>query len=87
MDFATKESFGWNFFAGPVLDYCLASTTKSSHKDWPYKSEEGKWLKVLRIGLPQNRIHDPLFGISVNGYYDSGTLSTRYKIEKIIYND
>lgn len=56
MDSATKESFGWNLFAGPVLDYCLASTTKSSHKDWPYKSEEGKWLKVLRSGLPQNQI-------------------------------
>ncbi|MBR6345976.1 MAG: hypothetical protein IKR69_01140 [Bacteroidales bacterium] len=44
-------------------------------------------LKVLRSGLPGNRIHDPLLGISVNGHYDSGTLSTRYKIEKIIYND
>lgn len=44
-------------------------------------------LKVLRSGLPGNRIHDPLFGISVNGHYDTGTLSTRYKIEKIIYND
>ena len=44
-------------------------------------------LKVLRSGLPQNRIHDPLFGISVNGHYDSSVPSTRYKIEKIIYND
>lgn len=44
-------------------------------------------LKVLRSGLPGNRIHDPLFGISVNGHYDNGVLSTRYKIEKIIYND
>ena len=56
-----------------------------------YWEKEGKYgtprLKVLRSGLPQNRIHDPLFGISVNGHYDTGTLSTRYKIEKIIYND
>ena len=44
-------------------------------------------LKVLRSGLPGNRIHDPLFRISVNGHYDNGVLSTRYKIEKIIYND
>lgn len=44
-------------------------------------------LNVIRTGLPQNRIHDPLLGNSVNGHYDSGTLSTRYKIEKIIYND
>ena len=56
-----------------------------------YWEKEGKYgtprLKVLRSGLPQNRIHDPLLGISVNGHYDTATLSTRYKIEKIIYND
>jgi hypothetical protein len=56
-----------------------------------YWEKEGKYgtprLKVLRSGMPGNRIHDPLFGISVNGHYDTGTLSTRYKIEKIIYND
>lgn len=44
-------------------------------------------LKVIRTGLPGNRIHDPLLGISVNGHFDTGTLTTRYKIEKIIYND
>ena len=44
-------------------------------------------LNVIRTGLPGNRIHDPLLGISVNGHYDTATLSTRYKIEKIIYND
>ena len=37
--------------------------------------------------LPQNRIHNPLLGISVNGHYDTATPTTRYKIEKIIYND
>ena len=40
---------GWNLFAGPVFDYCLASTTKSSHKDWPYKDKEGNWLKMDTI--------------------------------------
>ena len=55
---------------------------------WEKEGREGTpRLKVLRSGLPQNRIHDPLLGNSVNGHYDSGTLSTRYKIEKIIYND
>jgi hypothetical protein len=49
ISFNYGTSKGWNLFAGPVLDYCLASTTKSSHKDWPYKSEEGKWLKVDTI--------------------------------------
>jgi hypothetical protein len=44
-------------------------------------------LNVIRSGLPQNRIHDPLLGISVNGHYDTVTPTTRYKIEKIIYND
>lgn len=55
---------------------------------WEKEGRDGTpRLKVLRSGLPQNRIHDPLLGNSVNGHYDSGTLSTRYKIEKIIYND
>ncbi len=55
---------------------------------WEKEGRDGTpRLKVLRSGLPQNRIHDPLLGINVNGHYDSGTLSTRYKIEKIIYND
>ena len=55
---------------------------------WEKEGRDGTpRLKVLRSGLPQNRIHDPLLGLSVNGHYDSGTLSTRYKIEKIIYND
>lgn len=40
---------GWILFAGPVFDYCLASTTKSSNKDWPYKDENGKWLTVDTI--------------------------------------
>lgn len=44
-------------------------------------------LNVIRTGLPGNRIHDPLLGISVNGHYDTATLTTRYKIEKVIYND
>ena len=44
-------------------------------------------LNVIRSGLPQNRIHNPLLGISVNGHYDTATPTTRYKIEKIIYND
>lgn len=44
-------------------------------------------LNVIRTGLPQNRIHDPLLGNSVNGHYDTATLTTRYKIERIIYND
>lgn len=56
-----------------------------------YWEKEGKdgtpRLKVLRSGLPQNRINEPLLGISVNGHYDTATLSTRFKIEKIIYND
>ena len=55
---------------------------------WEKEGRDGTpRLKALRSGLPQNRIHDPLLGISVNGHYDTGTLSTRYKIEKIIYND
>ena len=55
---------------------------------WEKEGRDGTpRLRVLRSGLPQNRIHDPLLGISVNGHYDTGTLSTRYKIEKIIYND
>ena len=55
---------------------------------WEKEGRDGvPRLKVLRSGLPQNHIHDPLLGISVNGHYDTGTLSTRYKIEKIIYND
>lgn len=55
---------------------------------WEKEGRDGTpRLKVLRSGLPQNRIHDPLLGHSVNGHFDSGTLSTRYKIEKIIYND
>ena len=44
-------------------------------------------LNVIRTGLPGNRIHDPLLGNSVNGHYDTATLTTRYKIEKVIYND
>lgn len=55
---------------------------------WEKEGQNGTpRLKVLRSGLPQNRIHDPLLGNSVNGHYDTATLSTRYKIEKIIYND
>lgn len=54
-----------------------------------YWEKEGKdgvpRLKVLRSGLPQNRIHDPLLGNSVNGHYDTGTLTTRYKIERILF--
>ena len=53
--------------------------------------KEGRYgtprLNVIRTGLPGNRIHDPLLGISVNGHYDTATLTTRYKIEKVIYND
>ena len=55
---------------------------------WEKEGRDGTpRLKVIRTGLPGNRIHDPLLGTSVNGHFDSGTLSTRYKIEKIIYND
>lgn len=55
---------------------------------WEKEGRDGKpRLKALRSGLPGNRIHDPLLGNSVNGHFDSGTLSTRYKIEKIIFND
>ncbi len=55
---------------------------------WEKEGRDGTpRLKALRSGLPGNRIHDPLLGLSVNGHYDSGTLTTRYKIEKIIYND
>ena len=54
-----------------------------------YWEKEGKdgvpRLKVLRSGLPQNRIHNPLLGNSVNGHYDTGTLTTRYKIERILF--
>lgn len=55
---------------------------------WEKEGRDGTpQLKVLRSGLPQNRIHGPLLGNSVGGYFDSGTPTTRYKIEKIIYND
>lgn len=55
---------------------------------WEKEGRDGTpRLKVIRTGLPGNRIHDPLLGNSVNGHFDSGTLTTRYKIEKIIYND
>ena len=75
--------------------YLELNMTNQSNEDHDftiiYWEKEGKYgtprLKVLRSGLPGNRIHDPLLGISVNGHYDTGTLSTRYKIEKIIYND
>ncbi|MBQ9893280.1 MAG: outer membrane beta-barrel protein [Bacteroidales bacterium] len=40
---------GWSFFAGPVLDYCLASTTSSTDKDWPFKDENGKGMKMNTI--------------------------------------
>ena len=55
---------------------------------WEKEGKDGTpRLKAIRTGLPGNRIHDPLLGISVNGHYDTATLTTRYKIEKIIYND
>ena len=55
---------------------------------WEKEGRDGTpRLNVIRTGLPQNRIHDPLLGNSVNGHYDTATLTTRYKIERIIYND
>lgn len=55
---------------------------------WEKEGRDGTpRLNVIRTGLPGNRIHDPLLGTSVNGHFDTGTLTTRYKIEKIIYND
>ena len=55
---------------------------------WEKEGRDGTpRLTVIRTGLPGHRIHDPLLGTSVNGHFDTGTLTTRYKIEKIIYND
>ena len=36
----------WNVSAGPVFDYCLSSTIKSTQTDWPFRDENGKAMKV-----------------------------------------
>lgn len=36
----------FNISAGPVLDYCLASTVSSTQTNWPYKDDAGKAKKI-----------------------------------------
>ena len=36
----------FNVCAGPVFDYCVSSTIKSTQTDWPFKDENGKSMKV-----------------------------------------
>lgn len=65
-------SKGWSFFAGPVFDYCLASTTSSTHKDWPFKDEEGRNQKMNTIkdlGIkPFNVYLKAGFGVGTKGF-------------------
>ena len=49
VSFNYGTSKGWNLFAGPVFDYCLASTTSSTDKDWPHKDDNGKNKKMDSI--------------------------------------
>ena len=40
---------GFNFSVGPVLDYCLASTIKSTNRSWPFRDDNNKPMKMNTI--------------------------------------
>ena len=53
VSFNYGTSKGWNLFAGPVFDYCLASTTSSTDKDWPHKDDRPAFLLGERIAFAE----------------------------------